>query len=53
MARMVLKHENRYCNLCRQTTRHEVKQDSHACLRCGTLKYPPQLLKRRKTRGGK
>lgn len=39
--------ENRYCTQCRQTTRHEVKADAHACLRCGTNKYPPQVLRRK------
>ncbi len=38
--------ENRYCNQCRKTTRHEVKDQAHACLFCGTLKYPPQNLQR-------
>lgn len=32
--------ENRYCNGCACTTRHEVKQTTFACLRCGAIKYP-------------
>lgn len=32
--------ENRYCNPCQCTTRHEVKAAAYACLRCGVVKYP-------------
>ena len=38
--------ENRYCNQCRKTTKHEVKGQARACLFCGTLKYPPQDIQR-------
>jgi hypothetical protein len=33
-------YENRYCNTCQCTTRHEVKDIAYACLRCGVIKYP-------------
>lgn len=33
-------YENRYCNHCRMTTRHEVKANEYGCLRCGSVKYP-------------
>ncbi|MCK6471391.1 MAG: hypothetical protein L6R28_06565 [Planctomycetes bacterium] len=38
-------YENRYCNHCRMTTRHEVKEPEYGCLRCGSVKYPPRVLK--------
>ena len=37
-------YENRYCNPCQCTTRHEVKETSYACLRCGTVKHPTRLV---------
>lgn len=37
-------HENRYCNGCQCTTRHEVKEASYACLRCGVVKHPTRLI---------
>jgi transcription elongation factor Elf1 len=37
-------HENRYCNGCRITTRHEVKETTFSCLRCGQVKYPTRLV---------
>jgi len=41
-------HENRYCNLCHMTTRHETKEHGCACLRCGTQKYAqPRLVVKR------
>ena len=36
-------YENRYCNGCQCTTRHEVKETLYACLRCGVTKYPSRL----------
>lgn len=36
--------ENRYCNGCQCTTRHEVKETTFACLRCGVLKHPTRLI---------
>ena len=33
-------YENRYCNTCQCTTRHEVKDITYGCLRCGVIKYP-------------
>ncbi len=31
--------ENKYCNACQCTTRHEVKQQlEFTCLRCGSVK---------------
>jgi hypothetical protein len=38
-------YENRYCNGCQCTTRHEVKEVNYACLRCGTIKYPSKITK--------
>lgn len=35
--------EPRYCNRCKQTTRHEVKETSFACLRCGVIKHPVRI----------
>ena len=32
--------ENRYCTGCQCTTRHEVKETTFSCLRCGVVKYP-------------
>lgn len=32
--------ENRYCNPCQSTQRHEVKDTAYACLRCGVVKFP-------------
>lgn|GEM_PF-2283206 len=32
--------ENRYCTGCQCTTRHEVKDLTFSCLRCGVVKYP-------------
>lgn len=32
--------ENRYCTGCGCTTRHEVKEVTFDCLRCGAVKYP-------------
>lgn len=32
--------ENRYCTGCQCTTRHEVKETTYSCLRCGAVKYP-------------
>ncbi len=37
--------ENRYCNGCQCTTRHEVKDATFACLRCGVVKYPSRIVK--------
>ena len=37
-------YENRYCNHCRMTTRHEVKANEYGCLRCGSIKYPARSL---------
>jgi hypothetical protein len=39
---MRLRHpfENRYCTGCQCTTRHEVKDVTYSCLRCGVIKYP-------------
>jgi len=31
--------ENRYCNGCQCTTRHEAKETTFSCLRCGVVKY--------------
>jgi len=33
-------YENRYCTGCQCTTRHEVKDVTLSCLRCGVVKYP-------------
>jgi hypothetical protein len=33
-------YDNRYCNSCQCTTRHEAKELAFACLRCGIMKYP-------------
>lgn len=33
-------YENRYCNHCQMTTRHEVRALERACLQCGSVKYP-------------
>ena len=38
-------YENRYCNCCQCTTRHEVKVTAYSCLRCGVVKYPTRLVK--------
>ena len=38
-------YENRYCNGCQCTTRHEVKETVYSCLKCGTLKYPSKVNK--------
>jgi uncharacterized paraquat-inducible protein A len=38
-------YENRYCNGCQCTTRHEVKETSYACLRCGVMKHPTRIVK--------
>lgn len=38
--------ENRYCNHCQRTTRHEVKEGSHNCQTCGSVKYPPRVFRR-------
>ena len=35
--------ENRYCNGCQCTTRHEVRIATFACLRCGVIKYPTRI----------
>lgn len=32
--------ENKYCTGCQSTTRHEVKDKTFSCLRCGAVKYP-------------
>lgn len=33
-------YENRYCNPCQRTTRHENRKDGGVeCLRCGTEKF--------------
>ena len=32
--------ENKYCTGCHCTTRHEVKDLTFACQRCGVVKYP-------------
>ena len=37
-------YENRYCNTCQCTTRHEVKDITFGCLRCGVIKYPTARL---------
>jgi len=37
--------ENRYCNGCHCTTRHEVKETAFACLKCGIVKYPSKVSK--------
>jgi len=39
-------HENRYCNQCQCTTRHEIKDVAHSCQRCGIQKFPPRPVKR-------
>lgn len=39
-------HENRYCNHCKRTTKHEVKDLTYNCQTCGSVKYPPRVLKR-------
>lgn len=36
-------YENRYCNTCQCTTRHEVKETTYACVRCGVVKYPTRV----------
>ncbi|MCZ7644525.1 MAG: hypothetical protein M5U26_04445 [Planctomycetota bacterium] len=38
-------YENRYCNACKCTTRHEVKDAAFTCLRCGSVKVPPRVMK--------
>lgn len=45
MARHRHPFENRYCNGCQCTTRHEVKETSFSCLRCGAIKYPATVAK--------
>lgn len=35
--------ENKYCTGCQCTTRHEVKEATFACLRCGVTKYPSKF----------
>lgn len=37
-------YENKYCNGCQCTTRHEVKETTYSCLRCGVIKYPVRLV---------
>jgi hypothetical protein len=37
-------YDNRYCNGCHCTTRHEVKETTYACLRCGVVKYPSRIV---------
>jgi hypothetical protein len=32
--------ENRYCQQCKSTTSHSVKNSSYACQRCGSVKHP-------------
>ena len=39
--------ENRYCTGCQCTTRHEVKETTYSCLRCGAIKYPVRAVIRR------
>lgn len=36
--------ENRYCQSCRQTTKHDITGNSFSCQRCGSVKYPPTQL---------
>lgn len=38
-------YENRYCNHCRKTTRHEVKAREYGCLCCGSIKRPAVVLR--------
>ena len=38
-------HENRYCNHCQRTTRHEVKEASFSCQQCGSIKHPPRVFR--------
>ncbi len=35
--------ENKYCTGCQCTTRHEVKEATFSCLRCGAVKYPSKF----------
>ncbi len=35
--------ENKYCTGCQCTTRHEVKETTFACQRCGVTKYPSKF----------
>ena len=35
--------ENKYCTGCQCTTRHEVKETTFSCLRCGAVKYPSKF----------
>jgi hypothetical protein len=35
--------ENKYCTGCQCTTRHEVKESTFSCLRCGAVKYPSKI----------
>jgi len=35
--------ENRYCTGCQCTTKHEVKEVTFTCQRCGVLKYPSKF----------
>lgn len=32
--------ENRYCNGCQCTTKHENRVENTICIRCGVLKFP-------------
>jgi len=38
-------YENRYCNACQCTTRHEAKETTFSCQRCGVVKYPTRINK--------
>jgi hypothetical protein len=38
-------YENKYCGGCKCTTRHEVKETTFACLRCGVVKYPVRIVR--------
>ena len=38
-------YENRYCGGCQCTTRHEVKETTFSCLRCGVVKFPIRIVK--------
>jgi transcription elongation factor Elf1 len=31
--------ENKYCGKCQRTTRHDVKEATFSCSRCGAVKY--------------
>ena len=47
-ASMLKRHpfENRYCNQCHCTTRHQTHIRNFICLRCGTVKYPVRSIRR-------